>query len=165
MLSIESEYMPLSESDTVLIKSNLYPKMKRMVLCLSVGLLSFNIVAPFLGGRFGRRPAIETMGYPKAFLYFSVLFGCLFLYVYWSVLIALRRDLMDGRKCIFRTKISLKVWKSHDQFELFLDKVPKGLLRKKFIYSVTESHNFHKGDVIKLEYLERSGMLLKISAE
>ena len=165
MLSNKSEYMPLSESDVDLIKSDLYPKMKRTVVWLSAGLLCLNSLAPYMGTRFGGRPKIETMGYLKAFIFYSIISGCLIFYSYWSLVIVLRKDLENGRKCVFRTKISRKVWNGHQQFEIFFENVPNGFLRKKFIYPITESHKFHQGEVVALEYLERSAMLLRVSVE
>lgn len=160
----ESEYVALSVSDVERIEKDLYPKAKRTLLWMSAALMGISFVLPYVTGR-RSRPLVETMGYPGAFLVFFLIFACFVFYVYKISVAGLRADLMEGRKCVFRTRVSRKVWRGTEQFELCLEDLPKALSRKKFIHPVAESHCFHEGDVVVLEYLERSAILLRISAE
>ena len=160
----ESEYVALSDSDVERIETDLYPKAKQSVLWISAGLLGLCLVLPFVPGRLGSRSALESMGYPGAFFFFFLIFACFVLYGYQKSVRGLRDDLNDGRKYVFRTRVLRKVWKGQNQFELFLEKLPKALSKRSFVYAVSESHLFHEGDVVVLEYLGRSGVLLKVFA-
>jgi hypothetical protein len=160
----ESEYVALSFSDVERIETDLHPKAKRTTLLMSAVLMGLCLVMPFFPGR-RSRPLVETMGYPAAVLMLMLIFGCFVIYVYIKSVIGLRADLRNRQKCVFKTRILRKGWTGTGQFELKLDSLPKALSRNKFIYPAAESHCFHEGDVVVLEYLERSAVLLRVFAE
>lgn len=160
----ESEYEPLSFSDVERIETDLYPKAKRNTLRMSAFLMGICLVMPFFPGR-RSRPLVETMGYPNAVLMLMLIFGCFVIYVYKKTVSGLRADLRKGQKCVFKTRILQKGWTGTEQFELKLESLPKALSRNKFIYPAAESHCFHEGDVVVLEYLERSAVSLRVFAE
>lgn len=155
----------LSEFDRDRIETDLYPKAKRGVMWVSAAFLGFTFIAPSITGRHGGRPLMESMGYPRAFLVYFFVFSILLFYFYRKSVHNLRADLLEGRKLIFKTHILKKSWKGHKQFELLLETLPKALSREKFIFPESESHCFHEGDVVVLEFLGRSCVLLRIYAE
>ena len=161
----ESEYVALSQCDVDRIETDLYPGAKRGVWWVSAILLIFCFIAPYVPGRFGARALVETMQYPVAFLLFFLVFSSLVYYFYRKSVYVLRADLLEGKKLIFRTRITRKSWQGQEKFELSLESLPKALSREKFIFPVNESHCFHEGDMVVLEYLGRSSILLKIYAE
>jgi len=161
----ECEYDALSACDVDRIETDLYPKAKRGLLWVSAALLGFSFIAPYFHGRHGGRPLAETMGYGGAFLLYILVFFCFVYYFYRKSVYALRADLLEGKKLIFRTRITRKSWQGHEEFELSLESLPKALSREKFLFPVNESHCFHEGDTVVLEYLGRSSVLLKFYAE
>ena len=161
----EYEYEALSDNDVQQIETVLYPKAKRNVLWVSAIYLGVSFIAPYIPGKFGGRPAVEAIGYPGGFLFFLFIFSCLVIYIYRKAVYGLNADLLEGKKLIFRTRISRKVWKGHAEFQLHLETLPKALSAEKFLYPVSLSNCFHQGDVVVLEYLARSSVLLRIYAE
>lgn len=161
----EYEYEALLDCDVERIETDLYPKAKRNLLWLSAIFLGVSFIAPYVSGKYGGRPAMEAIGYPGAFLFFLFIFSCLVYYVYRKAVYNLNADLLAGKKLIFRTRISRKVWKGHAQFQLHLETLPKALSAEKFLYPVSVSHCFHQGDVVVLEYLVQSSVLLRIYTE
>lgn len=161
----EYEYEALSDCDVERIETDLYPKAKRKVLWLSAIFFGVSFIAPYLPGKYGGRPAIETIGYPGGFLFYLFIFSCLVYYVYRKAVYSLNADLLEGKKFIFRTRISRKVWKGHEQFQLHLETLPKVLSTEKFLYPVSVSYCFNQGDVVVLEYLAQSSVLLRIYSE
>ncbi|MES2456359.1 MAG: hypothetical protein V4594_12495 [Bacteroidota bacterium] len=160
----ESEYVALSVNDVVRIEMDLYPKAKRTLLWMSAAFIGLSFLLPFVPGR-RSKPLVDSVSYPLAFLFFFLVFACFVFYVYRISVSGLAADLRDGQKCVFKTRVSRKVWKGTEQFELQLEELPKTLSRKKFVYPSVESHCFQEGDVVVLEYLERSAVLLKVYAE
>ena len=159
----ESEYVPLSVADVERIGTDLYPKAKQTIFWTSAVLIGLCLVMPFFPGR-RSRPLAETMGYPNAVFCYFLIFGCIVFYMYKKSVSGLRADLRNGQKCVFKTRILQKGWKGTEQFELKLESLPKALSRNKFIYPVAESHCFHEADVVVLEYLEQSAVLLRVFA-
>ena len=161
----EYDYEALSDCDLERIETDLYPKAKRNVIWLSAIFCGVSFIAPYLPGKYGGRPAIEAIGYPGGFFIFLFIFSCLVYYVYRKAVYSLKADLLEGKKFVFRTRISRKVWKGHEQFQLHLETLPKALSTEKFLYPVSVSNCFHQGEPVVLEYLARSSVLLRIYAE
>lgn len=160
----ESGYAPLSAIDVKQIETILYPKAQKTILWMSAALLGLSFVLPFVPGK-RSAPLIDQMGYPNAFLIFFFVFACFVGYIYKISVYNLRADLRKGQKSVFRTNISRKSWIGNEQFELHLENLPKELFKKKFVYPAAESHCFHQGDVLVVEYLESSAVLLKVYSE
>ncbi|MES2454013.1 MAG: hypothetical protein V4594_00655 [Bacteroidota bacterium] len=163
-LENESGFAPLSAAEIERTETILYPKAQKTILWMSAALMGLSFALPFVQGK--RTPAlIEQMEYPKAFLIFFFVFACFIGYSYKISVYNLRTDLRNGQKSVFRPNISRKSWIGNEQFELHLENLPKAFLKKKFIYPAAESHCFHDGDVVVMEYLESSSVLLKVYAE
>lgn len=156
------QYEELSKGDVELITSELYPKAKRSLMFSLAAMLLLSFLLPFVPGKRSNKSAIETMGYPGAFITYVFIFACIGLYFYRKSVLGLRRDLKSGNKCVFKTRVSKKVWHNDQQFELKLEEHPKVFSKKKFFYPVVESHCFHEGDMVVIEYLERSEVQLRM---
>lgn len=156
----EIEYITLSDIDIERIETGFLPKAKRSVFLMSTALLGLCFILPFVPSR-RSKPLVETMDYSNAVLFFVLIFGCIVFYAYRKSVRGLQADLKSARKCVFKTKVVRKIWNRNGQFELTLESLPKGLSRNKFVYTAAESHCFHEGDVVVLEYLERSAVLLR----
>jgi len=160
----ESEDEVLSENDVERIEIELLPEAKRTLLWMSTALLGLCFVLPFVPAR-RSGPLVATMSYPFAFFSLFLVFAIFLFYVYRTSVFGLRADLRSGHKCVFKTVVSRKQWNGNAAFELILAEVPEVLSKKKFVYPSVESHCFHEGDVVVLEYLERSAVLLRVYAE
>ncbi|MES2826745.1 MAG: hypothetical protein V4687_01260 [Bacteroidota bacterium] len=159
------EYEELSQRDIEFIESTLYPKAKRSFVVASILILIFSLVLPYIPGKRSNKALIDQMSYPPAFFTCFLIFACFGLYMYRKSILGLKRDLNSGYKCVFKTKVTRKVWKGDQQFELVLEERPKVFSRTKYVYPVVESHCFHEGDLVVIEYLEKSEVQLRMFAQ
>ena len=65
---------------------------------------------PFLPARFTARSAIQSMSYEKCLIIFTILNGLIIYGIYYYGIACLKKDINEGYKYVYRTKLSEKVY-------------------------------------------------------
>ena len=75
---------------------------------------------------------------------------------------AIKARHQTGQETHLRTFITNKRWKGTKKIELLIEHRPKGLTEK-FMLDSKEYYNWLKGNILEIEYLAKSGQLLRYS--
>ena len=123
------------------------------------------LIAPYLPGRKGRGSMVETMGYEKAVLYFSLFWIGINLFVWFSHKSKTNKEFSENRKFLRRKNVKTVVKrKSRTAFSFFdnilmteLDGNLKTIQIKR-----EESESIKIGEEIQIEYEEQTNTILKL---
>lgn len=149
-----------TESDRKRLYANLKTRKKDFRLELIIYGVIW-LIAPFMAGRSGQAPLIETMSYGKALFFF----GCFFLiplaFTYYFKVHKAVKGCQTGLKRVVVTKIKSKKKNLTFRKSEYCIKVEDDYLRKLYLPFTTFS-TFEAGDTIKAEVSENGKQVIRI---
>ncbi len=81
--------------------------------------------------------------------------------IYYYNIVCLKKDINEGYKYFYRTEISDKIYNGSKKFEVKITERPKNLTKHFLMYS-DECPNWSKDDILEIEFLKRTGTVLKV---
>jgi hypothetical protein len=105
------EQKQIKEIDAKILKAeNFIKKFKNNVPFAVFGGLSFSFVAPFIPGKPGRKPMIETLGYTNAVLFMLVIYFSIYLISYFYLIRKSKKEIesLKRAKISIENKVSMK---------------------------------------------------------
>ena len=155
---ISMEKKPFTEKDTDLLTYELIPKTRRNVIYASLIFLLGIPLLPFFPAKNTHKMLVQSMSYNKSLLVSTVIV-LLLISPLWYGVYRLKKDMQSGYKCVFRTPVAKKYWKSNSKFTIELVERPKGV-KSRIELDKDEFYNWQKNDIIEINYLARSGEIL-----
>lgn len=156
LTSNKSEF---TETDIDKIVYEILPKAKKNVLYVCLIFFLLIPTMPFLPAKISHNSMIQWLSYEEALAISCVANGLVIFYIYYSGIIRLNKDIDEGHKYLYTTRLLRKTWKGNNNFEIELSKRPESL-REKIIVSKDEFYNWYKNDLLEIEYLKRTGRIL-----
>lgn len=157
--NLNIEKSSFTNNDIDLLTYEILPKTKKNVFygCLIFFLLI--PIMPFLPARITARSAIQTLNYETALVMFVIVNGLVIFGIYYLGIVLLNKDINEGYKYVYRTKILNKTWKGDNEFKIEITERPKNVTEK-ITSIITECNNWLEGDFLEIEYLQRTGRIL-----
>lgn len=159
--NINIEKKLFSKEDIDLLNYEILPKETKSSF---YGCLIFFIlipIMPFLPARITARSAIQSMSYEKSLIMFTIINGLVIYAIYYFRIVCLKKDINEGYKYVYMTKITEKVYSGDGKFEIKITERPKNL-NEKFLLTNDECLNWAKDDVLEIEFLKKRGTVLKM---
>ena len=157
---IEIGKINFNNDDIDLLKIKILPKRRKTVFYACLIFLILIPIMPFLPARGTQRAAVESTNYKTALLIFCILNGLAIFGIYYLGIVLLNRDINQGYKHIYRTKILRKTWKGNNKFEIEITERPK-VVSENIILKKTEFYNWFANDILEIEYLPKTGTILR----
>ena len=157
--TISSYRIPFTKKDEIFLDEDLLPKGKKAFLRIVILFTFLTFIAPYLPGKFGQKALIQRMSYVDAFLWFGLFFSLLIFYAYYKIIVCLKKDILEGYKYVYQTKINRKSRINNDKYEIRLQLNPDRN-RQKIYLSKPECNEWQVGDSIEVEFLKRMGTFL-----
>jgi len=159
---VDSKEVPLSDDEISHLTRSVLPKTNRNFFLLCLIYLAMLPILPYFPARITHRTLIERMDYWSAIELCCWSFGLFLCLLYYIAVVRLKQDIRGGKKRIYRTPIINKRWKGTKKIEILIGHRPPGLAEK-IILDSKEYYNWLKGDILEIEYLAKSGQLIRYS--
>lgn len=153
------EKKAFSKHDIDLLNYDILPKKKKAILNNSFYLLLFIPFAPFLPAPITSKAMIQPLSYEKALLITVIVILFLIFGIYYTGIILLEKDINEGYKYIYKTRILEKSWRGDNKFEIKISERPKKVIMK-FLLDKDDCINWTENDILEIEFLKRSGDVL-----
>lgn len=148
-----------SKDDINLLTYEILPKDKKGTLYASLIFFLLIPIMPFLPARITSHSLIQSMSYEKALLIFTILNGLVIFGIYYVNIVLLNRDINEGYKYSYKTKITNKIYRGSKQFEIIIAERPKNITMK-FLLNNDDCSNWVKNDTLEITFLKRTGKVL-----
>lgn len=102
------------------------------------------------------------MNYEKALIIFTILNGLVIFGIYYINIVLLNKDINEGYKYIYRTKITEKAWRGNNEFEMIISERPKNVITK-LLLNKDNCSNWVKNDELEITFLKRTGKILSFN--
>ncbi|MFC3198110.1 hypothetical protein ACFOET_10860 [Parapedobacter deserti] len=156
---IDIEKHELTDSDKALLRDNIRPRTVKNALLFCLIYLLLTPIMPYFPAKVTHSKLIDSYSYGQALVISALLAVVVVLAAYYLNVVLLDRDIRDGVKYVYRTKISGKLIKGNKEFRIDLSERPKNVKEKIFI-NQSEYYNWLVGDMVEVEYLRRSRRIL-----
>jgi hypothetical protein len=151
-----------SKDDIDLLTYEILPKNKKTTFYACLVFFLLIPIMPFLPARITNHSLIQTISYEKALIVFTVMNGLTIFGIYYLGIVHLNRDINEGYKYIYRTKITKKVWRGNNEFEMIIAERPKNVTMK-FLLNKDDCSNWVENDVLEITFLKRTGKVLSFN--
>ena len=151
-----------SKEDINLLTYEIAPKEKKATYigCLIIFLII--PITPFMGNRYDllrRHMPIRHIDYESAVIFAALFMGLIIYALYYKGIICLNKDIEEGYKYVYSTKITEKAWRGDNQFEMIITERPKNL-NKKFLFNKDDCTNLTQNDYLEIHFLKRTRIVL-----
>jgi hypothetical protein len=159
---INIEKKSFSKDDIDLLIYEILPSQRKSTFraCLIFFLLI--PIMPFLPARITHNSLIQRMSFENALLVFTVINGLTIFLIYHLGITLLNRDIDEGYKYCYRTKIIQKVWRGNNEFEMVIKERPKNV-NMKFVLNKDLCTNWIENDILEITFLKRTGRVLSFN--
>lgn len=153
------QQLSFTNEDKIFLNDELLPKYKRTFILLAVIFMVLTFIAPYMSGKTAQKPLIYKMDYVNAVLIFGLFFSLIVWRAYYCWIVRLKKDINEGYKYIYQTKIERKSRINNDKYEIRLQLNPDRNGQKIYLKR-PECNEWQVGDNIEVEFLKRTGTFL-----
>ena len=159
---IKIDKKPFAKEDIDLLTYEIEPQQRKATY---FGCLLFFLVipiTPLMGNRYDllrRNMPVRHIDYESAVIFAALFIGLIIYGLYYKGIICLNKDIEEGCKYVYTTKILEKAWRGNNQFEMIITERPKKLT-KKFLFNKDDCSNLTKNDHLEIQFLKRTRIVL-----
>ena len=157
--TIPSQELLFTSEDKSFLNDVLLPKDKKTFILLVSIFTIVAFIAPYMSGKFGQKPLIYRMSYFDAVVRFGLFFSLIIWRAYHCWIVRLKKDISEGYKYIYQTKIERKSRINNDKYEIRLQLNPDRNGQKIYLKR-PECYDWQLGDTIEVEFLKHTGTFL-----
>ncbi|MFC5682043.1 hypothetical protein ACYE2N_09600 [Flavobacterium sp. MAHUQ-51] len=157
--TIQSQELLFTSEDKIFLNEDLLPKEKKAFLRIAIFFTLLTFIAPYLPGKFGQKALIQKMSYIDAVFWFGLFFSLIIFCGYFKIIVRLKKDISQGYKYIYQTKIERKSRINNDKYEIRLQLNPNRNGQKIYLKR-PECYDWQLGDTIEVEFLKHTGTFL-----